>query len=80
MLEEAIKNHGKPASIMTDHGSQFYANAPEAKRKGALDIEKRLVGLGIHRILAPSSASRSTASWRGCTERSSAIWPGLRQC
>ena len=27
VLEEAIKNHGKPASIMTDRGSQFYANA-----------------------------------------------------
>ena len=52
MLEEAIKNHGKPASIMTDHGSQFYANASEAKRKGASDFEKRLVELGIHQILA----------------------------
>ena len=51
-LEEAIKNHGKPASIMTDHGSQFYANASEAKKKGASDFEKRLVGLGIHQILA----------------------------
>ena len=52
VLEEAIKNHGKPASIMTDHGSQFYANASEAKRKGASDFEKRLVGLGVHQILA----------------------------
>ena len=52
MLEEAIKNHGKPASIMTDHGSQFYANASEAKRKGASDFGKRLVRLGIHQILA----------------------------
>ena len=52
VLEEAIKNHGKPASIMTDHGSQFYANASEAKKKGASDFEKRLVGLGIHQILA----------------------------
>ena len=51
-LEEAIKNHGKPASIMTDHGSQFYANASEAKKKGASDFEKRLIGLGIHQILA----------------------------
>ena len=52
VLEEAIKNHGKPASIMTDHGSQFYANASETKKKGASDFEKRLVGLGIHQILA----------------------------
>ena len=26
VLEEAIENHGKPASIMTDRGFQFYAN------------------------------------------------------
>ena len=52
VLEEAIKNHGKPASIMTDRGSQFYANASEAKKKGASVFEKRLVELGIKQILA----------------------------
>ena len=52
VLDEAIKNHGKPASIMTDHGSQFYASALEAKKKGASVFEKRLVELGIKQILA----------------------------
>ena len=52
VLEKAVKNRGKPASIMTNHGSQFYANASEAKRKGASDFEKRLVGLEIRQILA----------------------------
>ncbi len=52
VLDEAIKNHGKPASIMTDHGSQFYANASEAKKKGASAFEKRLVELDIRHILA----------------------------
>ena len=52
VLEEAIKNHGKPASIMTDRGSQFYANASEAKKKGASVFEKRLVEFGIKQILA----------------------------
>ena len=46
VLEEAIKNHGKPASIMTDRGSQFYANASEAKKKGVSEFEKRLVRFG----------------------------------
>ena len=27
VLHEAIRNHGRPASILTDHGSQYYANA-----------------------------------------------------
>ena len=40
VLDETIKNHGKPASIMTDRGSQFYANASEAKKKGASVFEK----------------------------------------
>ena len=48
VLEEVIKNHGKPASIMTDHGFQFYANTSEARKKWASDFERRLVGLGIH--------------------------------
>ena len=52
MLEEAIKNHGRPASPMTDCRSQFYANAPEAKKKGVSVFEKRLAELGIEQILA----------------------------
>ena len=50
VLEEAIKNHGKPASIMTDRGSQFYANASEAKKKGASVFENELLNLGIELI------------------------------
>ena len=52
VLEEAIRNYGKPASIMTDHGSQFYVNASEVKKKGASDFEKRLVELEICQILS----------------------------
>ncbi len=52
VLEEAIKNHGKPASTMTDRGSQFYANASESKKKEWASVfEKRLVELGIKQIL-----------------------------
>ena len=46
VLDESIKNHGKSASIMTDHGSQFYINASEAKKESSA-FEKRLVELGI---------------------------------
>ena len=52
VLDEAIRNHGKPASIMTDHGSQFYANEGEAKKKGESEFEKRLAELDIKQILA----------------------------
>ena len=52
VLEEAIKNHGKSASIMTDRGSQFYTHASESKKKRVSVFEKRLVELGIKQILA----------------------------
>lgn len=52
VLEDAIKKHGKPASILTDHGSQFYANASEIKKKGESMFEKKLVEFGIRQILA----------------------------
>ena len=52
VLEEAIARHGKPAAIMTDHGSQFYANETETRKRGESAYEKRLVELGIRQILA----------------------------
>ena len=52
VLERAIRNHGKPASILTDRDSQFYATESEAKRKGVSMFEQRLVELGIRHILA----------------------------
>ena len=52
VLEDAIKRHGKPASVMTDHGSQFYANEAEARKRGESEYEKKLVELGIKQILA----------------------------
>ena len=52
VLDRAIAAYGKPASIMTDRGSQFYATESEAKKKGVSEFEKKLVDLGIKQILA----------------------------
>ena len=52
VLDEAIARHGKPASVMMDHDSQFYANEAEARKRGESEFEKRLVELGIRQILA----------------------------
>ena len=79
VLKWTVKNHGKPASIVTDHGSRFYANAPEAKRKGASDFEKKLVGLGIHQILARVKYPQTNSKLERLPERSSASCPSLRQ-
>ncbi len=40
VLKQAMKNHGKPASIMTEHGSQFYANAAETNEGECLILKK----------------------------------------
>ena len=52
VLKEAISRHGKPASVLTDHGSQFYANEKEAAKRGEAAFEKELVAMGIRHILA----------------------------
>ena len=52
VLKEAISRHGKPASVLTDHGSQFYANEKEAAKRGEAEFEKELVAMGIRHILA----------------------------
>jgi putative transposase len=51
LLKSAIASYGKPKTIMTDHGSQYYTNYPEAKQEHtqfriALDV------LGIKHYLA----------------------------
>ncbi len=52
VLKKAIAKHGRPASILTDHGSQFYANQAEYKKKGASRFEQELVRLEIKHIMA----------------------------
>ncbi len=61
VLERAIKQHGRPASVMTDHGPQFYASASKARGGGASEFEKRLVEMGIRHVLAGSGHSQTSA-------------------
>ena len=79
VLDETIKNHGKPASVMTNRGPQFYASASEAKKKGAPAFEKRLVNLGIRQILQASGTRRQATSRRCCTGRSSTRCRNLKR-
>ena len=52
VLEDAIKRYGKPAQILTDRGSQFYANEKENTRRDTATFETRLVDLDIKHVLA----------------------------
>ena len=52
VLHAAMRSHGRPASVLTDRGSQFYASESESKRKGASEFEQELARLEIRHILA----------------------------
>lgn len=52
VLKEAMGRHGRPASILTDRGTQFYANESEEREKGATVFEEYLIENEIRQILA----------------------------
>ena len=60
VLKGAISRHGRPASVLTDHGPQFYADEKEAAARGEAVFEKELVALGVRHILARASHPRAS--------------------
>ena len=48
----AIAKYGRPASIMTDHGTQFFANEAEGRERGEAAFEAELRRLGIRHVKA----------------------------
>jgi len=52
VLDEAIRKHGRPASILTDRGSSFYAVEAEARVKGLTKFELYLMKHHIKQILS----------------------------
>lgn len=51
LLKAGIAEYGKPKSIMTDHGAQYYANRPECKQENT-QFRICLDALGIKHYLA----------------------------
>ncbi|GCC11619.1 integrase core domain protein [archaeon] len=51
MLEEGIKKYGLPDAILTDRGSQFYANDGERKTRGECEFERYFRVNGIKHII-----------------------------
>ncbi|MGC8662049.1 MAG: DDE-type integrase/transposase/recombinase [Nitrososphaeria archaeon] len=51
VLDKAISEYGKPAAILTDHGSQFYANFGDSKSPGIAAFQEHLSKLRIKHIL-----------------------------
>jgi putative transposase len=51
VLKQAIAKHGRPDEMLTDRGSQFYANESERREKGISQFERFLADNGIKHIL-----------------------------
>jgi len=51
VLQDAITKHGRPREILTDRGSQFYANEGERREKGVSQFEAHLAENGIKHML-----------------------------
>jgi putative transposase len=51
VLKQAIDKHGRPREILTDRGSQFYANESERREKGVSQFEAYLTDHDIKHIL-----------------------------
>ncbi len=51
VLKEAVKRHGKPASILTDRGIQFYAVEADDRLRGLTAFEKYLIENEIRHVL-----------------------------
>lgn len=51
VLKQAIDKHGRPREVLTDRGSQFYANEGGRKEKGISQFETYLAEQGIKHIL-----------------------------
>ena len=51
VLKQAIAKYGRPHEILTDRGSQFYANEGERQEKGISQFETYLADHGIKHIL-----------------------------
>ena len=52
VLREAIREHGKPASILTDRGIQFYAVEADDRLRGLTVFERYLIENEIRQILS----------------------------
>ena len=52
VLHIAIERHGRPASIMADHGSQFFADEADGHRRWEAAFKSKLKRLGIRHVVA----------------------------
>ena len=71
LLKTGIACYGKPKTVMTDHGSQFYANHPEAHQEhGQFRIALDALGIKhyVARVNRPQTNGKVERFWRTINE------------
>ena len=84
VLDRAIKDRGRPASIMTDHARSSTPTRARSKERGSPNLRGGWRSWRYARSWRASATPRPTASWSGSAGRCGAIyacsatWPGGR--
>jgi transposase InsO family protein len=71
VLKKAIDKHGCPRELLTDRGSQFYANEGERREKGISQFEAYLAEHGIKHLLCRVNHPQRTGNWNASTASTS---------
>ena len=77
VLKQGFKKYGKPMQILTDHGSQFYANKKDRKGKAKSRFDEFLEKEGIEYILARVKHPQTNGKierWFGLLESKFGEW------
>ncbi len=83
MLKKAIQRYGKPAAILSDRGSQFYATESEEKIKGVTLFEEFLIQQGIRHSLARVRHPQTNGKiekWFDTFERKIKFFSSIDEC
>ena len=83
VLDRAIREHGRPKSILSDHGSTFYAVEAREREKGLTEFERYLLRNHIRQILGRVNHPQTNGKiekWFDVLEKKLKFFPSVDAC
>ncbi|HYB75769.1 MAG TPA: DDE-type integrase/transposase/recombinase [Nitrososphaerales archaeon] len=83
VLDEAIREHRRPRSIISDHGSTFYAVEAREREKGLTEFERYLLRNHIQQILGRVNHPQTNGKiekWFDVLESKLKFFPSIDAC
>jgi putative transposase len=83
VLDRAIREHGRPKSMLSDHGSTFYAVEAREREKGLTEFEKYLLRNHIRQILGRVNHPQTNGKiekWFDVFEKKIKFFPSIDDC